>query len=126
MSKLKYKSIEDNLKELSDIELQRKLWLNINNPTNQVSSYDELYCRLFDDNSIEDFIENELINIKVKPKFLFEIKKLIQMLNDFKEPELYQESKNDLYILDNLNWHMISEQSKLVLYLWNEEIALKV
>lgn len=125
MSKFQYKNIEDNLKELSDIELQNKLWLNSSNATGKISSYDELYCRLYDDNLIENFIENVLINIEINPKLFFEIKKLIQLLNDFKEPELYLRYKDDIYILEDPNWHKIVEQSKFVLCLWKKEIILQ-
>lgn len=43
-------NIYRDLLELSDITLQKKLWLNQNNNTGLLSSYSELMCRLFDDN----------------------------------------------------------------------------
>ena len=49
------KNIYSDILELSDLELQKKLWLNENNETGLISSYTELMCRLFDDNKIEDF-----------------------------------------------------------------------
>jgi len=41
--------IYDKIIELSDINLQRKLWLNENNDTGLISSYVEVMCSLFDD-----------------------------------------------------------------------------
>jgi hypothetical protein len=64
----------DFLVELSDVEIQKKLWLNINNNTEHISSFDELYCSLFDDMDFDieiqkiqnQDLENKLILLKNK------------------------------------------------------------
>ena len=42
--------------ELSDLGLQRKLWLNEKNDTGLISSYSELMSSLFDDFNFDDFL----------------------------------------------------------------------
>ena len=44
-----FPEFKKSLVELSDIDLQRKLWLNIDNNTGLISSYSELFNSLFSD-----------------------------------------------------------------------------
>ena len=44
-------NIYENLLELSDLNLQKEIWFNIENTKGLVSSYAELMNRLFDDDS---------------------------------------------------------------------------
>jgi hypothetical protein len=62
MNKIIIKYIYDKIIELSDLDLQRKLWLNENNDTGLISSYDELMCSLFDDSKCDsEFTEIDFI-----------------------------------------------------------------
>lgn len=47
-----YQNIKSCLKELSDIEFQKRVWLRGEGP--EVSSYVEVVCQLFDDTGIGD------------------------------------------------------------------------
>ena len=47
-----YQYMESCLKELSDIEFQKRIWLRGEGP--EVSSYVEVVCQLFDDTGIGD------------------------------------------------------------------------
>jgi hypothetical protein len=51
------KNIYNKLIELSDITLQRKMWLNEGNDRREISSYAELMNSLFDDYNFDSFIE---------------------------------------------------------------------
>ena len=44
------------LRELSDIEFQRRVWVDGSGP--DVSSFEELICQLFDDTGLDDAIES--------------------------------------------------------------------
>lgn len=119
---IKLKNIEENLIELSDSQIQKQRWLNLNNESGLISSYDELYNSLFDDNQIEYFIKNELYIICNDIVLLKEFESLIQMLNEYNEPEEYLKSHNDKYIIDDINWDKITKQSKIVLKLWQQKV----
>ncbi|WP_288243446.1 hypothetical protein, partial [uncultured Chryseobacterium sp.] len=53
-----YKEFKERLLELSDINLQRKLWLNIDNDTGLISSYSELFNSLLGDFDYDYEVEN--------------------------------------------------------------------
>ena len=111
INKQTYANFLEDLKELSDIELQRKRWLNINNDTNTISSYYEWFNSLFDNDMIETIyidLENKLKNSILTE----ELKKLIVMLDNYKEPKGYD--GNDACILNDPNWLLIIEKAKLV------------
>ena len=108
------KNIHNDILEISDLELQKKLWLNQNNDTGLISSYTELMCRLFDDNDIESFINKEGIEQGLPEKIIIEIRLLIRLLNSYKEKQSDQE------IIEDTEWHNIIEQAKMVLNVWNE------
>lgn len=52
LTKIIYEQIESCLKELSDVEFQKRVWLRGEGPEN--SSYTEAVCQLFDDTGIGD------------------------------------------------------------------------
>lgn len=107
------KNIYKDITELSDLDLQRKLWLNQNNNTGQISSYVELMCRLFDDNGFDDFIEVTASTIGMSSELIFELNRLRVLLNNYKE------SKLDSEIINDPEWQMIVKQAKRVLLEWN-------
>lgn len=107
------KNIYYDILEMSDLELQKKLWLNENNDTGMNSSYVELMCRLFDDNNIEDFISKNDLEIGFTERMLTEFKLLIDLLNS------YEEKQSDKEILNDPEWYKIVDQAKVVLKVWN-------
>jgi hypothetical protein len=108
------RNIYDDILEMSDLELQKKLWLNENNDSELISSYTELMCRLFDDNDIVGFINNIALEKGFTIKVLAEIKLLIDLLNSYKEKQ------SDREIIYDPEWHKVVEQAKVVLKVWNK------
>lgn len=109
------KNIYDDITELSDLSLQRKLWLNQNNDTGLISSYVEVMCRLFDDNEFDVFIDKTAFEIGLSEDVIFELNKLRTLLND------YNEKESDEDIINDLEWGKVVEQAKKVIIKWNEE-----
>ncbi|MDR6489143.1 hypothetical protein J2799_003682 [Chryseobacterium vietnamense] len=106
-----YKEFKDRLLELSDINLQRKLWLNIGNDTGLVSSYSELFNSLLGDFDF-DYEVKSLEDSNLKQNLL----KLKVMLEEYKEPSSYKTNYDDSIILDDPNW------KKIVLFAKNLDI----
>ena len=52
ITKIIYQNIESCLRELSDLEFQKRVWLRGEGP--EVSSFVEVVCQLFDDTGIGD------------------------------------------------------------------------
>lgn len=104
--------IYKNIVVLSDIELQKKLWLNQNNDTGLISSYTELMCSLFDDFGFDDFVEKESSNIGLSKSLIFELSKLKELLNN------YVEKETDEDIINDSEWERIILQSNIVKELW--------
>ena len=103
-------NIYNDIKELSDIHLQRKLWLNENNDTGYISSYIEAINRLFDDDNFDDnsaFREGFSIDI------INDFDKLRSLLNE------YQEKDTEKEILNDPNWHVIVNFAKSIVKKWN-------
>jgi hypothetical protein len=89
------------LLELSDINLQRKLWLNIDDNTGLMSSYSELYNSLLGDFDFD--YEIKYIDDSILKQNLLKLK---EMLEKYKEPSSYEKCYDDI-ILNDPNWHNI-------------------
>ncbi len=100
--------------ELSDLNLQRQLWLNENNDTGLISSYNELMSSLFDDFNFDDFIDNIAPKIGLTPSVIFELNNLRDLLNNYTEKEFDEE------ILDDPEWWNVVEQAKITINLWDK------
>lgn len=98
--------------ELESLSLQRKLWLNQNNDTGLISSFNELMSSLFDDFSFDDFVENGAKKIGLPNSLIIELKKLREMLNS------YVEKESDEEIINDPEWKKIGEQAKIVIKEW--------
>jgi hypothetical protein len=109
------KNIYDKIIELSDVDLQRKLWLNKNNDTGLISSYVELMCSLFDDYCFNDYVDNIFYKIGFSEKCIVELKKLRDLLNDYDEKEY-----SDAEIINDLEWRKIIKQAKIVIKVWGQ------
>lgn len=108
------KNIYDDITELSDLNLQKKLWLNKNNDTGLISSYVEVMCRLFDDNGFDDFIDNRASKTGLSNSVIFELSKLRGLLKNYDEKDLDEE------IIGDPEWGNIVEQAKTVIREWDK------
>lgn len=109
-------NIYNSIKELSNLELQRKLWLNENNDTGLISSYNEVMCRLFDDDGFDDFIDYSSAELSLPNSLIIELNKLRNLLNDYKEKTTDQE------IIEDSKWLEIVNQAKKVLEKWDKYV----
>ncbi|MCB9982816.1 MAG: hypothetical protein H6861_03945 [Rhodospirillales bacterium] len=50
-------NVIETLEELSDIEIQKYLWAGINNPGEEIGSFEEACCVLFDDSNLGTHLE---------------------------------------------------------------------
>lgn len=108
--------IYDDIEEISNIDMQRKMWLNENNTSGYISSYIELMCRLFDSNNFDNFIEN------IAPFFGFP-DELIKLLRNFKdELEKYtaKDDNDDKAIIEDPNWQKIVKKAQHIILVWNK------
>lgn len=100
--------------ELANLSLQRKMWLNEDNDTGLISSYTEFMCSLFDEFSFDDFIDNRVSEISLSNSAIFELNKLRNLLNNYKDKETDEE------ILSDPEWKKIVEQAKIVIKEWDK------
>ncbi|MCH6201540.1 hypothetical protein MMU07_18305 [Aquiflexum sp. LQ15W] len=107
-------SIYRMISQLSDLSLQRKLWLNENKDTGLISSYTELMCSLFDDFNFDDFIDNRACKIGLSNSVIFELNKLRELLNN------YNQKDSDEEIIGDVVWRNVVDQAKTVLREWDK------
>src|SRR5690606_40978374 len=103
-------NIYNSIRDFSDIDKQKKLWLGRDKKYS--SSFDEDISLLFDSFCFEEFIdslesEKEEYGILIK-----ELKIFKKMLNNYKK------KNSDIEILDDLEWHKIVNKAKLIIELW--------
>jgi len=107
------RNIYNDIQELSDLGLQRKLWLNQNNDTGLISSYIELMCRLFDDDEFDFFIDTMAPNYGLSNDLIKDLDRLRNMLRK------YDEKETDEEIIIDPDWRIIVDQAKCVILKWN-------
>ncbi len=107
------KYIYDKIIELSDLSLQRKLWLNENNDTGLISSYIEVMCSLFDDFQFDVFIDKTAFEIGLSEDVILELNNLRTLLN------AYNEKESDEDIINDPEWKKVVEQAEIVIKKWN-------
>ena len=112
-------NIYNDLLELSDIHLQRKLWLNQNNDTGEISSHAELMCRLFDDDGFDNFIDEIAIKTGMNSQLILELDKLRTVLN------IYKQKDSDEEIISDPFWQKIIQHAKRVITDWRNENDLE-
>ncbi|MGK6353527.1 hypothetical protein [Parapedobacter sp. DT-150] len=110
------KNIYQDILEISDISLQIKLWLNKDNSTGMISSFVELMNRLFDDNDFDAFIDNGAKRSGISSDVIYEMRKLRDLLNGYKERE------DDEAIINDPKWLVIVQQAKNVISLWKVNV----
>lgn len=112
-----FPEFKKRLVELSDIDLQRKLWLNIDNNTGLISSYSELFNSLCSDFDF-DYEIKDLEDDKLKQN----LQKLKVMLEEYKEPYPFdfKENWDDSIILNDSRWLEIVNFAKNIINDINE------
>lgn len=117
MKEIIIRYIYERLSELSDLDLQRKLWLNENNETGLISSYSELMCSLFDDFTFGEFIDKWASQIGLSGSAVIELNKLRKLLNSYDEKLLSDEE-----IINDPKWGGIADQAQIVIEAWNKDL----
>lgn len=112
-------NIYENLLELSNINLQKEIWLNIENTKGLVSSYAELMNRLYDDDSFDLFIDKRALELGIGSNLIAQLNHLRSLLNH------YNEKTTDAEIINDQNWIHISNQASLIVEIWNNDIESK-
>ncbi|EKQ39866.1 MULTISPECIES: hypothetical protein [Leptospira] len=110
---LNSKNIYNLIAEIADLNLQRKLWLNKDNDTGLISSYNEVMCTLFDDYGFDEFLEQASIESGISENTVKELFKLRELLNS------YVEKETDIEILNDSEWKKITKQAKEIIKKWH-------
>lgn len=118
INKNSYKEMYNDLEELSSKRLQIDRWIKGNSKF--ISSYEDLMDN-FDSPYTKEMVYNEFEELNFNPQLILEFKKLLKMLNNYKEPDLWMKTKNPIYIIEDENWNQIIKQAKIVKKLWNNE-----
>ena len=105
-------NIRGRLTELSDLAIQRKLWLNESNDTGRISSFNELMCSLFDDFHFDEFVDTYAVKNRFPGNLVTHLRSLRDALNQYKEKD------TDAAIINDPEWIKITGQAKDVLKLW--------
>lgn len=105
--------IKERIYEISDINMQKKLWLNQDNDTGLISSYAELMSSLFDDLDFDFFIDFFIVDNGFELSLIDKFNKLRDLLNNYNE-KLY-----DKEIVEDPEWIQISFLAKDILNEWN-------
>lgn len=111
--------IHDKIEELSNVDLQNKMWLNHNNDTGRISSYAELMCSLYDDCHLEHFLLKAMEKYGYSNNALNELYQLNSLLNNYEEPYTNGYTNDELVIKDS-NWQVIVKQAQTVLANWDQ------
>lgn len=102
--------------ELSDLKLQRKLWLNEDNDTGLISSYIELICTLFDDYNFDGFIDNYDTRNGLSQTTILQLRKLRELLNHY----IQKEVEDNNAIINDLEWQKIVYFAQQVIKEWDK------
>lgn len=100
--------------EISDIEFQKRLWIDSEFP-NIISSHTELICCYFDDLNLTDGYYLWIKEGIITQKEAVIITTLHNLLENYTRPE--KENLTDNKILLDPEWHIITKEAKKV---WNE------
>jgi hypothetical protein len=100
------RSIFEALKDLADIDMQKKAWLGLDE--NNVSSYSEIINILYDDSSFKEYIENYK-GLKGNDNLYEHLLELDKMLNDYKQKE------DDAMILIDPKWISITKKAQEII-----------
>jgi hypothetical protein len=108
------KAIYEQILLISDIELQKKMWLNTESKL--ISSYPEIMCTLYDVNLFEDFVFFGAQNMKFSTVLIAKLQVLNKMLNNYKEIGYYLDIEEK--IIKDENWLVIVNQANDIIKDW--------
>lgn len=108
------RNIYNNIEELSDPDLQYKVWIKAEIP-DHISSYTELRCSLFDSNDYEGFITRDVKEFDLKEEFIHKLIELNVVLKGYED-----KGKTELEIINDPVWRDISKVAKEVKTLWEK------
>ena len=108
-----FELIIQQIREISDKEFQKRVWVNADGP--KVSSYSEVMCKLYDDYIFESYIEK--YKSEIPSSMLIKLKSLNNMLNDYN----ISDSKTDAEIIEDLEWKKIIGLAKQIILNLSEE-----
>jgi hypothetical protein len=77
--------IVDRLRELSDLDYQRRVWAH--GSTDEMSSYDEAICGLFDDTGLARSLDGPLAQCVFRVDIDFQLRKLAKLTSEFSDVE---------------------------------------
>lgn len=101
-------------KEIAEVDLQIKLWLNIENHTNQISSFSDLMDNI-DTGELQLIVDNFIADSSCKA----DIAKLLKLIENYKAPEIYYSYQNDAYIIADPKWKRIRDFAKEITIKYN-------
>lgn len=103
-------NIYNSIRDFSNIDKQRKLWLG--HDKNYASSFDEDISLLFDSYCFEGFIDSLESEKEEYDNLIKELKVFKKILDSYKK------KNSDAEILDDVEWHKIVNKAKLIIELW--------
>jgi hypothetical protein len=111
-----------HLEVLAEERIQRKVWLNENNDTGEISSFTELYLGIMYDCALDEILKNQDYWGGVPSAVIEELERLGIELKCFKDRVshiLSRETPEDLEsIMQNPDWIKISQHAKKILEMW--------
>lgn len=111
------RNIYFDILELSSEETQRKRWLG--QDTHEISSYTEIMCRLFDDNSLEEFLKDSNTEKLFSKQTIKQLTILKEMLDN------YVEKETDYEIINDPLWKAIVKKAAEVRQFWDTDVNSK-
>jgi hypothetical protein len=112
------KGIYEVILEISSIELQKKMWLNIPQ-SNLISSYGEAMTKLYNDHLFEEFVSSGASKMKFTTEMILKLRKLNDSLNNYEKIGFNYQFDKD--IINDKNWLVIVEQAKDIISDWPNE-----
>jgi N-acetylneuraminic acid mutarotase len=114
-AKLAIRAFLDLLEEVSSVDEQIKLWLNIENDSTMISSYVEFICEL-NSGDFEYVVNNKINDELLKEK----LQELFNTINKYEEPKLYKKWQNDVYIVGDPKWKEIRDFAKNIRHSYSD------
>lgn len=103
------KNIFDALSALSNLDEQKKTWLDLSD--NRISSPEEEYLRLTEDNLFNEFIQESLLHlnqtqIEDSKSFIIQLDNYFEAFSDFPDPKI---------VIDDPEWINICHKADMLI-----------
>jgi hypothetical protein len=113
----------DSLSFMADISRQRAMWETKALGRSSVISLGELYAQFFDDNDLDNFVQEELDTSPLTEKQRDGIRAIRDALNGFsKAPTKEREPVNDAALMYDPEWNKLVVLAQMVLKLFDPSI----